>query len=123
MHINAKAHFGSLARLVLIAFAIDMEAQTLDTAEAIHHIGKEATVCGTIASERTASESRGKPTFVNLDKPYPSQIFTILVWGSDSGRVGKLPVTGRICATGTITEYRGVAEIVVRDSKNWFVPR
>jgi hypothetical protein len=26
---------------------------------------------------------KGEPTFLNLNRPYPNQIFKILVWGED----------------------------------------
>jgi hypothetical protein len=123
----------SFWRMIMRAFLAGVSAflmfvslsygQTFSAADANHHIGEHATVCGTIASERTASSSRGSPTFVNLDKPYPSQIFTIVVWSSDLPRVGSLPTSGRICATGTITDYRGVPEIVVRDAQSWYTPK
>ena len=57
-------------------------ASTLTPAEAAKHIGESATVCGLVAIVRTATGSKGSPTFVNLDKAYPSQVFTILIWGS-----------------------------------------
>lgn len=90
-------------------------ATTLSPADAKNHIGEQATVCGKVASERTATGSRGEPTFINLDAAYPHQIFTILIWGEDRSSVGPLPSDGaRVCATGRIREYRGVPEIVVR---------
>jgi hypothetical protein len=58
-------------------------AQTsISAAEAKNHIGEKGTVCGEVASTHYASRSRGKPTFINLDKPYPNQIFT----GVDLGK-------------------------------------
>lgn len=93
------------------------QAQTLTAAQAKAHEGENATVCGTVASERTATSSRGEPTFINLDSAYPNQVFTILVWGDDRANVGALPRTGaHACATGLIKDYRGVPEIVVRNS-------
>jgi len=90
-------------------------AATLSAADAKNHIGEQATVCGQVAGERTATGSRGEPTFINLDAAYPDQIFTILVWGDDRPNVGPLPSEGaRVCASGRIQEYRGVTEIVVR---------
>jgi hypothetical protein len=63
-------------------------------------------------------EARGEPTFINLDAPYPSQVFTILVWGDDRKNVGELPNVGsHVCAKGLITDYRGVPEIVVRSAE------
>jgi hypothetical protein len=44
-------------------------------------IGRQKTVCGAVASAHFATRSKGQPTFVNLDKPYPNQIFTVLIWG------------------------------------------
>lgn len=90
-------------------------AATLSAADAKNHIGEQATVCGQVASERTATGSRGEPTFINLGAAYPNQIFTILIWGENRSSVGALPSDGeRVCASGKIQEYRGVPEIVVR---------
>ena len=98
-------------------------AQEIPAAEAAKHIGENATVCGTIAGEHTATSSKGTPTFINLDRPYPNQVFTLLVWGDDRDHVGKIPETGKICGVGVITEYRGSPEIVLRDAKSWYVQK
>lgn len=112
------------ALLTLSAFLLQQPvSQQLTPSEAAKHVGERETVCGTIESEHTATSSRGTPTFINLDKPYPNQIFTVLIWGDDRGNVGQLPQNGRVCATGTITEYKGSPEIVVRDAKSWYVPK
>lgn len=97
-------------------------AQAITTSEAAIHIGERETVCGMIAGEHTAVSSRGTPTFINLDRPYPNQVFTLLIWGDDRGRVGTVPKGGRICATGVVREYRGSPEIVLRDAHSWYVP-
>ena len=59
------------------------QSQSLTTAQAKAHEGETGTVCGKVAGERTATSSKGEPTFVNLDAAYPNQVFTILVWGDD----------------------------------------
>lgn len=93
-------------------------AQSLKASEAKAHLGESATVCGIVASEHTATSSRGEPTFINLDSAYPEQVFTILVWGSDRPSVGKLPeLKSRMCATGMIESYHGVPQIVVKSGK------
>jgi hypothetical protein len=93
------------------------QAQSLTTAQAKAHEGENATVCGTVASERSATSSRGEPTFINLDSAYPKQLFTILVWGDDRKNVGELPkVDSHLCTKGMISDYRGVPEIVVKSS-------
>src|SRR6185312_12900188 len=104
--------------LILLLFSVTVLASTLNTSEAAKHIGENATVCGVVAGVHTATGSRGSPTFVNLDKRYPNQVFTILIWGSDLGKFTLPPATWdgkHVCVTGTITSYRGVAEVIAGD--------
>jgi hypothetical protein len=106
----------TVAALLLLTASVG-QAQSLTTAQAKAHQGENATVCGVVASERTATTSRGEPTFINLDAAYPNQVFTILVWGNDRKNVGELPhVSSHVCAKGLITDYHGAPEIVVRSS-------
>jgi hypothetical protein len=104
--------------LVLSISLLPAAAQTITAADAKNHIGEKAIVCGKVADERTATSSRGEPTFINLDSTYPNQVFTILIWGDDRKSVGELPRVGaHVCASGVIQNYRGVAEIVVKNGE------
>jgi micrococcal nuclease len=71
------------------------------------------------ASAHFAAKSKGQPTFINLDKPYPNQVFTVLIWGSDRGKFEKPPETlysgKEICVTGMVQSYQGRPEIIVKD--------
>lgn len=91
-------------------------SHTLTVAEARNHIGETETVCGKVASTHYAARTRSRPTFINLDKSYPHQVFTIVIWGSNRAKFGR-PETEYlkkdICVTGRIREYRGVPEVVV----------
>jgi hypothetical protein len=113
-----------LTFLLFAPFGINAQSlplKTLTAAEAKDHIGEQNTVCGKVASTRYAATTRGKPTFLNLDKPYPSQVFTILIWGENREKVGTPEEKYRdkqICVTGKITEYRGAPEIVVSDPQS-----
>jgi hypothetical protein len=60
--------------LVLLGSFVPARAGNLTAAEAKNHIGENATVCGVIVSVHFASGSKGTPTFVNLDKPYPNHL-------------------------------------------------
>ena len=113
---------GFICPLALVLASTTLLAQQISATDAAEHVGENATVCGTTASERTATSSKGSPTFINLDHPYPNQVFTLLIWGADRDQVGKVPETGKICGIGVITEYRGSPEIVLRDAKSWYVP-
>src|SRR5580704_17641643 len=71
--------------------------------EAKEHFGETATVCGSVATSRYADSTKGQPTFLNLDKPYPNQVFTIVIWGDNRSKFGK-PENDyngkRVCVTG-----------------------
>jgi hypothetical protein len=103
--------------LIVVSTWLTALAQSIPAADAKNHIGEKATVCGKVAGEKTATGSKGQPTFINLDASYPNQIFTVLIWGEDRENIGELPPVGaHLCASGTIQEYRGIPEIVVRTS-------
>ena len=88
-------------------------------ADAGKYIGQTKTVCGKVASTTYAVRTKGHPTFINLDRPYPNQIFTVVIWGSDRNKFKNPPEIffkeKRVCVTGKIDTYRGKPEIIVRD--------
>jgi micrococcal nuclease len=87
----------------------------MPASEAKDHVGEVATVCGDVASTHYAPSTKGQPTFLNLGKPYPNPVFTILIWGSNRSKFGtpENDYKGKhVCATGKITDYRGSPEIV-----------
>jgi hypothetical protein len=106
--------------ILFLALTVSAFAQeTISPEDAAKFIGQQKTVCGTVASAHYAARSKGQPTFLNLNKPYPNQIFTVLIWGSDRGKFEKPPevlYSGKeICVTGMIQSYRGGPEIIVKD--------
>jgi hypothetical protein len=111
-----------IAVLMSAAFPLAAHPATISPKEAANHVGQRETVCGVIAGEHTAYRSRGTPTFINLDRPYPNQDFTIVVWGDDRASVGQLPSSGQLCVTGYIKQYRGVPEVDLR-GHTWYVPQ
>ena len=115
MRIAIKPKILGLVLCLFFGSWCSAEPATLTAAEAKNHVGESATVCGNVASVHFASGSDGTPTFINLDKPYPKHIFTILIWGDDLPKFKENPVKWqdkKACATGTITLYRGIPEIV-----------
>ena len=105
-----------VAATLLLTICIG-HSQTITTAQARAHDGDKATVCGIVGNEHSATTSRGKPTFIDLDSAFPDQVFAIVVWDEDRQKVGILPRKGEhVCATGSINYYHGVPQIVVRTS-------
>jgi len=114
-HMQAMRVLFSAVVLTVIFSGLLLGQEKLSATEAKNHVGEKATVCGTVASARYAESTKGQPTFLNLDKPYPHHIFTILIWGSDRRKFGKPEVEymgKRVCVTGKISEFRGIPEVV-----------
>ena len=113
----------SAAAFLLSVVLIPAAAQTIPSTDAKNHIGENATVCGLVAGKATAAHSQGTPTFIDLDKPYPNESFTVVIWERDKAAVGSVPSSGQLCITGTITSNRGRTEIVLHDATSWNVPK
>jgi hypothetical protein len=118
-----KSFRSSVAGLLFSIALIPAIAQTITSADAKNHIGERTTVCGLVVNKYVASQSQGRPTFIDLDKSYPRQSFTVLIWERDRATVGALPSNGQLCVTGTITQYHGGTEIVLHNAASWYVPK
>lgn len=96
-----------------------MAQERITPLEAKDYVGKKVTVCGVVASAKFAAMSKGRPTFLNLDRPYPNQIFTVVIWGKDRDKFGTPPEQTyrgkKICVTGTVSIFRNTPQIVVSD--------
>jgi len=107
------------ALLILALTAVGLPGQqSLSAGEARQHVGERATVCGVVASARYAERRRGRPTFLNLDKPYPNQILTIVIWGENRSKFGAPEseyLDKRICVTGDVSEHHGTPETIASD--------
>jgi len=94
----------------------ELPSDAIQWFEAKDHIGDRTTVCGPVIDGHWASGSNGKPTFLNIGKPYPDpDRFTVVIWIDNRANfpqpledyyLGKT-----ICVTGLITEYDGIAQI------------
>lgn len=104
--------------LVFLALPAVLSAQErIKPTDAMKHIGKSATVCGLVASAAYAVSNYGTPTYLNLDKPFPNQPFTVIIWGDKRNKFPKPPETTydgkRICVTGTIAAYNGQPQMTI----------
>lgn len=100
---------------------IESEQSKITAHDAKDYIGQIKIVCGKVASTKYANKSRGKPTFLNLDKPYPNHIFIVLIWGSNRHKFSNPPEVfyrdKSICVSGLIENYKGIPEIIVEEPK------
>jgi DNA/RNA endonuclease YhcR with UshA esterase domain len=108
------------AALIVLIVGIEVQAaERIGTIVAEKYVGKKMTVCGQVASVNYAENSKRRPTFLNLDKGYPDQKFTAVIWGENRSKFSPPPemkyAGAAICVTGTIRMFKNVAEIVVSD--------
>jgi len=87
----------------------------ISASEASRYVGDRKTVCGDVESATYAASSRGQPTFLNLDKPFPQQIFTVVIWGRNRSQFPESPESTYrnryICVSGLIETFEGVPQI------------
>jgi hypothetical protein len=114
----------SLRLLVVLLLAaatsssLPSQTKSISAADAKNHVGEKMTVCGNVVSAHYSEKTKGQPTFLNFDEPYPKQIFTVVIWGSERGKFGNPEEKyrdKRVCVTGKITEFRGKPEMAATD--------
>jgi hypothetical protein len=104
----------------LIFWPLATYGASLNPEEAARHVGENTTVCGLVASAKYASQAMAAPTFLDLGEPYPNQVFSAVILGSDRTKFGAPEVSLRqkqVCVTGEIFLFQGKPEIIVRDIK------
>jgi hypothetical protein len=71
-----------------------------------------------VATTKFDAHLRSQPTFLDFEKPYPNEVFTAVIFGSDRAKFGTPETTfqgKRVCVTGQVRNYRGKPEIIVSD--------
>jgi len=83
------------------------------------YVGRTAVVCDRVMSASYIGSVRGGPTFLNLGKAYPEQVFTVVIWNQNRGKFERPPermFDGReICVTGKVQTYKGKPQIEVTE--------
>jgi hypothetical protein len=115
----ARKRVKNIAFLVALFLAANRAfgQHPISSLQARNHIGEYSKVCGLVASTHFANRSRGAPTFINLDQPYPDQVFTAVIWVEDRAKFGypeQRFSDRQICVSGVIQMYRGIPEIILR---------
>lgn len=92
---------------------------TYNTVQAKTFKGKEITVCGTVVSTKYHEKSGG--TFINLDKKFPNQVFSVTIWKNNRVNFSYLPedelMGKRICIKGEVGEYKGTPTMTISNEK------
>jgi endonuclease G len=91
----------------------------LNSVQAKDNIGKYATVCGKVVSVKYIENGKSNPTYINLDKKFPEQSFTIVIYGDDRKNFSYNPeeyfYNKTICVKGKIGQYKDIPQIIVNE--------
>jgi len=105
-----KHLFVIIGLLSLSSFAQAQQEDMVRANQAIEHAGEYAMVCGVIASAKYLQNSRGAPTYLNFDKPYPDSEFSAVIFGKNRKNFDPAPetLTGyKACVYGKVRVYKG----------------
>lgn len=87
----------------------------INSIQAKDNIGKNCTVCGKAVSIKFVQNNKSNPTYINFDKAFPDQVFTIVINETVRKQLGYIPeevLSERtICVSGKIAQYKGIPQI------------
>jgi endonuclease G, mitochondrial len=105
---------------VLPLRADSLPRNTFNTTQAQYYMGKNENirVCGTVVSTKLSSKGN---IFINLDKKFPNQVFSISIFKDNVANFSYQPekfLMGKtICITGKVTNFNGTASVSITDEK------
>lgn len=89
----------------------------VDWREVGSYLGQRVSVVGPAVGTAVGENVQGRPTWINIGEPFPSENrLSLVIWQRNIGQfqsVLEWNLSGgqRVCATGEISEYRGVPQI------------
>lgn len=88
-----------------------------NTVQAKYHIGKTATICGTVVSTRKTAKAQA--IYLNFDRMHPFQDFYATIWSYNGPNFSYDPevflMDKRICVTGKLTMYDDIPRISINN--------
>ena len=88
-----------------------------NTVQAKYHIGKTATICGTVVSTRKTAKA--KAIYLNFDRMHPHQDFYATIWEYNGPNFSYDPeswlMNKRVCVTGKLTVYDDIPRISINN--------
>ncbi len=91
----------------------------INSVQAKYHIGKTATVCGTVVSARKTAKA--KAIYLNFDRMHPNQEFYATIWEYNGPNFSYDPevwlVNKKVCVTGKLTIFDDIPRISINNEK------
>jgi len=106
---------------VLPMRADSLPRNSFNTVQAKNYMGKneDIRVCGTVVSTKLSSKGN---IFLNLDKKFPNQIFSITIFKDNAGNFSYQPnifLEGKtICVTGKVTNFNGTPTVNISNESS-----
>ncbi len=101
------------------AIKVEFKKGQVTASQAKYFIGDECTVCGKVVSTKFLESSNAQPTFINLDKKFPEQVFTLVIFGKDRMNFTYEPekyLYGKtICIKGKVDERKGTPQMIISE--------
>jgi DNA/RNA endonuclease YhcR with UshA esterase domain len=92
-------------------------SQTIAVEDVKNHVGETITILGKIADGRYLGSVAKKPTLLNVNKPYPNQPLTVIIYGDNRNAFGYKPeealMNKNVFVTGKVSLYNGKPQIEV----------
>lgn len=105
---------------VLPIFAPSLPPDHFNTVQAkrFQASGRKVNICGTVVSTKLSKKGN---VFLNLDKKFPNQIFSITIWKDNVPNFSYQPqvelMSKRICVNGLVRDFNGVATMNVEQEE------
>jgi len=102
-----------------------LEKGMINSVQAQYNIGTKSTVCGTVVSTKYSEKSGA--TFLNLDKKFPNQIFSVAIWKDNRPNFSYMPEielnNRKVCITGKIENNKGIPAMNISNEKSIIIIR
>ena len=97
-----------------------LEKGMINSVQAKYNIETTSTVCGTVVSTKYSEKSGA--TFLNLDKKFPNQIFSVTIWKDNRANFSYMPEVElkdrKVCITGKIENNKGTPTMNISNEKS-----
>jgi hypothetical protein len=81
------------------------------------HVGDSVKVCGKILTGRYLDRSETGPTLLNMGKPFPDQLLTVVIYKKDRKNFDVIPETElidkEVCVSGVLVLYKERPQMVL----------
>jgi hypothetical protein len=104
----------------IIAIAVTSVAwsqKEIKLEEVGNYVGDSVKVCGKILTGRYLDRSEAGPTLLNMGKPYPDQLLTVVIYKRDRKNFDIVPevelLNKDVCVTGVVVIYKEKPQMIL----------